>query len=373
MAVHVNGAEIALTGVVGDTYWDDGFTAAEVIAALAEVGRDTDITVRLNSGGGIATEGAAIHAALAAHKGTVAMVVEGIAASAASVIAMAGDTITMSPGAVLMIHDPATQTWGDAAAHAKTIAALDKLGDAYAGIYADRTGKTVADMRALMRAETWMTADDAVAAGFADRLAATNDNDQPTAFAYGVYAKAPQRIVALANARGWKAPRATMAALPAALPRHDQEISMTDTPSAGTPPAAPATEDTPPATPPAAEPTADTAVDAVAIIDLCNAAGVPEMASALVRDRVSVAEATARVRDHGEVKKLLAHGQKINAAAFNAEFTASLEAMSVEQARAAIVNRLADSQSPEISAANPVADTPAPGGGWKAVVAKLSK
>ena len=220
MAVIVQNSEIVLSGMVGgsasgDSWWDPpGFSSGDVIAALAEVGRETPIVIRLNSGGGIATEGAAIHAALSQHKGAVQIVVEGVAASAASVIAMAADTLTMMPGSVLMIHDPAGMTYGDAAAHEQTIKALNALGDAYAGIYAERTGKPAGEMRELMKAETWMTVEQAIASGFADAPAAGNDNAEevePSAFAYGVYARAPERLVAMANARGWK-PRAHFAA-----------------------------------------------------------------------------------------------------------------------------------------------------------------
>lgn len=231
MAVIVNDNEIVLTGTVGDTWWGDGFMAGEVITALAQVGRSTDIRVRLNSGGGIATDGAAIHAALAGHKGNVEIVVEGIAASAASLIAMAGNRVVMSTGAVMMIHDPALVTWGDAAAHAKSIEQLDSLGISYAEVYGEKTGKPAAEMRALMKAETWMTASEAVAGGFAD---AVGDGTpiEPTAFGYRTaYAHAPSALVALADARGWK-PLAHPAVAPTAK-------ASTPPP----PPAAPSTED----------------------------------------------------------------------------------------------------------------------------------
>ena len=240
MAVLVNDNEIVLTGTVGESYWGDGFTAVEVITALAKVGRDTDIVVRLNSGGGIATEGAAIHAALSAHKGNVDLVVEGIAASAASVIAMAGDKISMTLGSVMMIHDASTFAWGDAAELTKAVSALDTLSNAYASIYADRTGKSAAEMRDLMKAETWLTADEAVATGFADDAASADNDNEPaeaSAFAYASYQHAPERFVALADARGWKFPT-PMAAKPAATTRQPKETPMTVTNPAGQTPAA---------------------------------------------------------------------------------------------------------------------------------------
>ncbi len=257
MAVIVDDAEIVLTGTVGDNWWGDGFTAAEVVTALAEVGRSTDIRVRLNSGGGIATDGAAIHAALAAHKGRVEIVVEGIAASAASVIAMAGDRLTLSTGAVLMIHDPALVTWGTAAEHLKSIAQLDRLGASYAEIYAEKTGRPASEMREAMKAETWMTAQEAVEAGFADAVG-SDAPVEPTAFAYRAYARAPTALATLADARGWRplprpaaAPTAT-ATLPSAS---IEDPTMTDTPKTPAPIASGAT-------PPA--PTPETPADPIA-------------------------------------------------------------------------------------------------------------
>ncbi len=111
--------------------------------ALAQIGRGADVTIRLNSGGGIATEGAAIHSALAAHTGRKTIVVEGIAASAASVIAMAGDEIVMALGALMMVHDPSGFTFGTVSDHEASVRSLTALATAMAAIYSDRTGHTV--------------------------------------------------------------------------------------------------------------------------------------------------------------------------------------------------------------------------------------
>ncbi|TXN26845.1 head maturation protease, ClpP-related, partial [Methylobacterium sp. WL19] len=207
MTALVNGNEIILSGTVGDLYWDDCFSSADVIFALAQVGRDQDVTIRLNSGGGIATEGAAIHAAIAAHRGRKTIVVEGIAASAASVIAMAGDEVVMSLGALMMVHDPSGFTFGTIDDHQLQIKALTALATAMAGIYAERTGRTVAEARADMQAELWMTPEEAVAAGYADRTLSRAANDdvepEPTAFDYRLFSHPPERLVALADRRAW--------------------------------------------------------------------------------------------------------------------------------------------------------------------------
>lgn len=199
MDVLIDG-EIVLYGFVGDDFWIDGFTDREVREALAAIGRNEDVTVRINSGGGYTDVGAAIFNALKSHKGKVTVFVEGIAASAASVIAMGGDDIVMMTGSTMMIHDPAGITWGTAADHQKSIEKLDTTAESMADIYAERSGKNDAEARDIMREETWFTAEEAVAEGFADRLDAANGNE-PTAFDYRIYQHAPERFIALAKAR----------------------------------------------------------------------------------------------------------------------------------------------------------------------------
>lgn len=194
--------ELVLYGFVGDNLWGEGFTASEVLDALAEVGRETDITVRINSGGGYATDGIAIYNALAAHKGEVTVEVDAIAASAASLIAMAGKTIRMRAGSLMMIHDPSGWTSGTAEAHERTRLALDKLAEQMAGIYADQAGKPAAEARADMKSERWLTAAEAVEAGYADE-ADTSAATAVAAFDYRRYAHAPDQLTALASAQNW--------------------------------------------------------------------------------------------------------------------------------------------------------------------------
>lgn len=221
MTVQVKGQEVTLSGTVGVDWFDDGFTHAEVVTALA--GLDGDITVRLNSGGGIAADGAAIHAALATYDGNVHIVVEGIAASAASLIAMAGDRITMAEGAVMMIHDPLNITIGNSADHAKTIEELEAYATAYAKVYARRSGKSAAECRDIMKAETWYDGDEAVAAGFADDTG--EQKAKPiAAYDYRAYANAPKRFAAQAKAKGWSMAKVNDAA-PSAANQEDTEMT----------------------------------------------------------------------------------------------------------------------------------------------------
>ncbi|MFO7856538.1 MAG: Clp protease ClpP [Paracoccaceae bacterium] len=168
--------ELVLMGAVGDPF--DGFDAMGTRRALAIHGNG-DVTVRLNSGRGDPFEGAAIMAALQEHPGRVSVRVEGLAASAASLLAMGADEIVMGPAALLMIHDPSAITLGPADAHRRTAETLDKLADTYATAYARRSGLDPARVRELMAAETWMDGAEAVALGFADRADDGDPADAP--------------------------------------------------------------------------------------------------------------------------------------------------------------------------------------------------
>jgi hypothetical protein len=123
-------------------------------------------------------DGIAILNALRNHKATVTVFVDGIAASAASFIAMAGDEIVMCRNAELMIHDSWGWCSGNAEEMAKAAAELDRVSDNIASIYAERAGGTTEEWRALMREETWYSAQEAVDAGLADRVAAKDDADE---------------------------------------------------------------------------------------------------------------------------------------------------------------------------------------------------
>lgn len=233
MAIMVDG-EMILYGFVGENYWGDGFTSRDVIDALAEHGRDNDITVRINSGGGYVDDGVAIFNALSAHKGKVTVVVDALAASSASVIAMAGDERIMRKGSMLMIHDPSTVIWGTAEDMEKAVRMLEKHADNLAGIYADVTGEDVDDIRADMKAETWLSADDAVERGFAT---AANDKKAKAAAAhdYSVYAHAPERLVALSRSKDWSRERpAAKASASAKALNRQKELPMTDKTAADT-------------------------------------------------------------------------------------------------------------------------------------------
>jgi len=346
MTVLVNGSEIVLSGTVGDLYWDECFTASDVILALAQVGRGQDVTIRLNSGGGIATEGAAIHSAIAAHGGRKTIVVEGIAASAASVIAMAGDDVVMSPGALMMVHDPSGFTFGTVDDHEKQITALTALATAMAGIYAEKTGKGVDEVRADMRAEIWMTPEEAVSGGYADRVltraSGADPEPQPTAFDYRLFEHPPERLVALSDRRAWTNRARPTAASPA-VPQRQKENTMANEP-AGNGPAIPPN---PSAALAAAVNGSTTDVstvsraDASEIARLCTEGGVPAMAASLLAEGVSVAEAKTRVGAAGEIRNLVALARRKDPTLPDTlDATMLAEGKTVEQARAALFDKL---------------------------------
>lgn len=185
----IDNGKLMLYGPVGLSFGDgEGFTAMQVQQALSEM--DGDITVKLNSGGGLAFDGVAIHNALKDHDGKVTILVDGIAASAASVLAMAGDEIIMQDGALMMIHNASGVTWGTKQDHEKTINVLGRLDGSTGKIYARRSGQDQEAVQTMMDDETWMTGEEAVEAGFATSEAESKADD-PTSFAYDLYQNAP--------------------------------------------------------------------------------------------------------------------------------------------------------------------------------------
>ena len=124
----------------------------------------------INSPGGDCVAAAQIYNMLSNYKGKVTVKIDGIAASAASVIAMAGDTVLVSPVSMLMIHNPATIAWGDHAEMQKAIDMLSEVKESIINAYVLKTGLSRPKLSHLMDAETWMDANKAVELGFADEI-----------------------------------------------------------------------------------------------------------------------------------------------------------------------------------------------------------
>ena len=201
----------------------------------------TDINVRINCRGGMVFEGIAIYNALRLHKANVHISIEGLAASIASVIAMAGDTVTIAENAMMMIHNPYGWAQGDADAMRKTADVMDKIADSIAVSYTARTGKTIEEMKALMDSETWYTATEALAAGLVDQV------DTP------IKAAAHFDVSMFNN-------------VPDNYGRFEQAKDLQKTPKAE-----------------AQTVESKSQVDSVAIADLCSQAGYPEKTAAILK------------------------------------------------------------------------------------------
>lgn len=160
---------ISIFDRIGADYDGNGVTATRVAAALRSIGNKA-ATVEINSPGGNYFEGVAIYNLLRRHPQTIDVQILGIAASAASIIAMAGDTVAIAHNAEIMIHQAQGVFFGNADDMEAAIPVLRKLDGAMVDVYAARTGKGGAELLEMMRAETYIGGRDAVAAGFADTL-----------------------------------------------------------------------------------------------------------------------------------------------------------------------------------------------------------
>jgi ATP-dependent Clp protease protease subunit len=158
-------AEIFLYDVIG---WF-AITADQFVKDLAKVTAPT-IQLRINSPGGDVFDGIAIYNALVRHPARVVTTVDGLAASAASIVALAGDEVRIADGAFVMIHNASALAVGNEDDLRQTADLLHAIDGALAGIYARRMDISTDDARALMDAETWMSADDAIDNGFADTI-----------------------------------------------------------------------------------------------------------------------------------------------------------------------------------------------------------
>lgn len=162
-----SGNELILEGVIAsESWWDDDVTPKMFREQLGQ--HPGAVTVRINSPGGDVSAGVSIYNMLNEHDGEVTVKVDGMAASIASLIAMAGDKIIMLPGAMMMVHLPWTFAAGNSEDMSQVVEMLEKTGESMVPIYAARTGLSEDRINELLKAETWMTAQDAVDLGFAD-------------------------------------------------------------------------------------------------------------------------------------------------------------------------------------------------------------
>lgn len=166
-----NSADIFIYGDIVSYQWDETETsAASFKKDLDAVGDVDTINLYINSPGGNVFEGLAIHNMLKRHKAKINVYVDALAASIASVIAMAGDTIHMPKNAMLMIHNPWTLTYGNAAELRKVADDLDRIGNSVKQTYLQKAGDKLTEekLQEMLDAETWLSADEAYEHGLCD-------------------------------------------------------------------------------------------------------------------------------------------------------------------------------------------------------------
>ena len=166
-----------LNGTIAEESWFDDDVTPQLFKDELMSGSG-DITVWINSPGGDCVAAAQIYNMLMDYKGNVTVKIDGIAASAASVIAMAGTKVMMSPVSMLMIHNPMTAAFGDSGEMQKAIEMLGSVKDSIINAYEIKTGLTRAKLSHLMDAETWMDANKAVELGFADEIMKRSDETE---------------------------------------------------------------------------------------------------------------------------------------------------------------------------------------------------
>ena len=166
-----------LNGMISDEKWYGDEVTPQLFKDELNAGSG-NITVWINSPGGDVFAAAQIYNMLRNYKGSVTVKIDGIAASAASVIAMAGNTVCVSPVAMMMIHNPATMAMGEAKDMQKAIAMLNEVKESILNAYESKTGLTRARLSHMMDDETWFNAKKAVELGFADKILFDSDEDE---------------------------------------------------------------------------------------------------------------------------------------------------------------------------------------------------
>lgn len=189
-AVEGSDSRLYIDGVISEeSWWGDEATPQQLRQELKEIKGDK-LEVVINSPGGDVWAGVAMHDALKELDAEVTIKVSGLAASIASVIAMAGDKIVMTPGSTMMIHKASMLAWGNSDDMQKAIDMLKTAEEGIVAIYAERTGKPSEEINDMMEAETWMSAEKAVELGFADSVVkpAAAEEDEPTNLFAGNFA-----------------------------------------------------------------------------------------------------------------------------------------------------------------------------------------
>ncbi len=180
-----------------DQWW--GASAEQIIKALAQAG-GKDVHLHINSPGGDVFESLAMASAIAGYSGKVTAIVEGLAASAATRLALSASEVQMTEGGLFMIHNSWTMAWGNKSELRSTADLLDKVDAGIIGDYARKTGASTEKVAAWMDAETWFTAEEAKAAGFIDSVlpASQAPASNSSSWNLSAYANAPKATAPVA-------------------------------------------------------------------------------------------------------------------------------------------------------------------------------
>jgi len=174
-------AEIIIYGTIGADFWDeDAITAKSFSKELSALPKSIKaINLRINSPGGDVFDGITIYERLKQHKAKVITHIDGIAASIASIIALAGDEIVIGEGAMMMVHKPMAGAFGNTNELEKLIEILDKIEDQMIGLYMKRTKATYLDVTKILSGDgTWLTSEEALAFGLVDKIVGKSEGLQ---------------------------------------------------------------------------------------------------------------------------------------------------------------------------------------------------
>lgn len=260
-----------------------GVTAKQFADDLAALGGMTDLSVRINSLGGDVFDAIAMYNALSRHPARIVTHVDGICASAATLVALAADEVRMADNGLWMIHEPWTVSGGNADQLQKSADLLDSIAEQIVGIYARKTGADPADIREQMREETWLDAEQALEAGYVDAI------------------DAPLKAVAKADLSRFKHPPQQREVPAMSEPTQPAETAESvDSPPT---PQEPSNENP---NPPAAPDSASDALAPSAVAKACLDANEPGLIPALLSGKVTAAALHQRLANAAEVRRLCA-------------------------------------------------------------------
>jgi ATP-dependent Clp protease, protease subunit len=345
--------------VIYDEIGAFGIPAKAFIDELKGLGPIAELTLRINSPGGSVFDGVAIYNALERHGAAITVWIDGIAASIASMIAMAGDEIVIPENAMLVLHDPSGMVVGTAADMRATAEALDKMKAGMIAAYRAKSGRDDAEIEALMAAETWLSAAEAVALGLADRV--EPPVRMAARFDLSRFRHPPPQLAALATI---EVPEEEEMPDPKARPNSPAPAAQVEAPHEGTAEAADEMTQTAATTEGTEEPDPPSRTDAAPESAAAVPAAMPPTAQVIDLEAVRAEERRATLSYVAEVHELCAiAGRGELAAGFVAKATpvaqirrALLEARAAEDEATAIRSQV----RPAVTApAEPAIDTAA--------------